>query len=194
MSTERIIVHSSIATDFKAILIETIKRTFGSDADTPVLITAAAARRNHALVADAVHKGAKPLSIFGEDNAENRDWLETKMRPVVLTNIDKSMDIYKHESFGPSVSLFTFETEANALDLANDTDYGLAASVFTDNFRDGFRFAESLQSGTVHINTMTVHDEFVLPHGGVKKSGFGRFNGYQGLEEFLYPKTVTWME
>ncbi|KAH7110393.1 hypothetical protein B0J13DRAFT_462488, partial [Dactylonectria estremocensis] len=62
------------------------------------------------------------------------------------------------------------------------------------DLRAGFRIAEKLESGAMHINSMTVHDEYPLPHGGVKKSGFGRFNGYQGLDEFLYYKTVTWME
>jgi len=191
MSTERIIVHSSIAEDFKVALSAAIERTFESDDDIPALVTAAAASRNRGLVTDAISKGARTIPLFGGRSVEA---VETHMRPVVLTGIDKSMDLYASESFGPSVSFFTFETEGEALALANDTEYGLAASVFTEDLRAGFRISEALQSGAVHINSMTVHDEFALPHGGVKKSGFGRFNGYQGLEEFLYWKTVTWME
>jgi acyl-CoA reductase-like NAD-dependent aldehyde dehydrogenase len=84
--------------------------------------------------------------------------------------------------------------EDEMIELANDTEYGLAASVYAEDLRTAFRVADRLDSGAVHINSMTVHDEFSLPHGGVKKSGFGRFNGAQGLDEFLYYKTVTWME
>ncbi|GKT66220.1 NAD-dependent aldehyde dehydrogenase [Colletotrichum tofieldiae] len=104
------------------------------------------------------------------------------------------MDLYGGESFGPSVSIYTFETEDEMIELANDTDYGLSASIYSENLRVAFRVADRLDSGAVHINSMTVHDEFALPHGGVKKSGFGRFNGTKGLEEFLYCKSVTWME
>ncbi|KAF5966556.1 salicylate 1-monooxygenase [Fusarium bulbicola] len=116
------------------------------------------------------------------------------MRPVVLTNMSTSMDLYRQESFGPSVSWFTFETEDEAIKLANGTDYRLSASIYTEDLGTAFRVAEQLDSGAVHINSITVHDEFGLPHGGVKKSGSGRFNGYQGLDEFLYCKTVTWMD
>ncbi|KAL6244797.1 hypothetical protein RBB50_008325 [Rhinocladiella similis] len=190
MSTERILVHTSVANEFKKILQQTVKQLFGTPETTPVLVTAASAERNRRLVDSALSQGAQPL--YG--NTELAGTLKTKMSPVVLTNIDENMDLYGTESFGPSVSLFTFETEEEALELANDTEYGLSASIYTEDLRAGFRVAEGIESGAVHINSMTVHDEFALPHGGVKKSGFGRFNGYQGLEEFLYYKTVTWME
>ncbi|KAH8889237.1 putative aldehyde dehydrogenase [Thozetella sp. PMI_491] len=193
MSTERILVHSSIASGFQSVLAKTVDGIFGSPEMTPVIVTAQSAKRTRGMVTDAISKGAKTLDLFSTETKGHED-LETKMRPVVLTNVDKSMDLYGGESFGPSVSLYTFETEEEAIQLANDTAYGLAASIFTEDLGSGFRVAEALESGAVHINSMTVHDEFPLPHGGVKKSGFGRFNGYQGLDEFLYYKTVTWME
>ncbi|KAH8664740.1 putative aldehyde dehydrogenase [Xylariales sp. PMI_506] len=193
MSTERILVHSSIAHDFRIALRKSINTMYGSLEQTPILVTAASAKRNRALVADALSKGAKTLDIFTE-NSEDHEKMETHMRPVVLTNINESMEIYRSESFGPSVSFYTFNSEQEAVELANDTEYGLSAAVFTENLGTGLRIAEALDSGAVHINSMTVHDEFSLPHGGVKNSGFGRFNGYQGLEEFLYYKSVTWME
>lgn len=190
MSTERILVHSSVAESFKPILQATIEKVFGSAEATPVLVTAGSAKRNRGLVDSALSQGAQ--AVYGNTNPTGK--LETKMSPVVLTNVNKDMDIYATESFGPSVSLYTFDSEEEALKLANDTEYGLSASVYTEDLRAGFRMAEGIESGAVHINTMSVHDEFSLPHGGVKKSGFGRFNGYQGLEEFLYYKTVTWLE
>ncbi|EFY86960.1 aldehyde dehydrogenase, putative [Metarhizium acridum CQMa 102] len=191
MSTERILVHASVVRDFEPILKRTINDIFGSTLATPTLVTSASAARNRALVQDAISKGATSLDICSADLGE---MVETKMRPVVLTNVDKSMELYGGESFGPSVSLYSFDSEEEAIELANDTEYGLAASVFTENLGSGFRIAERLESGAVHINSMTVHDEYSLPHGGVKKSGWGRFNGYQGLNEFLYCKTVTWMD
>ncbi|KAG8411082.1 hypothetical protein J3458_016193 [Metarhizium acridum] len=191
MSTERILVHASVARDFEPILKRTINDIFGSTLATPTLVTSASAARNRALIQDAISKGATSLDIYSADLGE---MVETKMRPVVLTNVDKSMELYGGESFGPSVSLYCFDSEEEAIELANDTEYGLAASVFTENLGSGFRIAERLESGAVHINSMTVHDEYSLPHGGVKKSGWGRFNGYQGLNEFLYCKTLTWMD
>jgi acyl-CoA reductase-like NAD-dependent aldehyde dehydrogenase len=188
MSTERILVDSSIAEEFKAKLQNTIQKMFGSQETTPVLVTAAAAERNRGLIEKALAQGAE--TVYGNTNPVGD--LKTKMFPVVLTNIEKSMDLYQTESFGPSVSLFTFETEDQALQLANDTEYGLSASIYTKDIGKALSMAEKIESGAVHINSMTVHDEFALPHGGIKNSGFGRFNGYQGLEEFLYYKTVTW--
>lgn len=191
MSTERILVHCSVASKFQDILCGTVNQLFGTNDKTPVVVTGSSAKRNRGLVADAVSKGAKPMQIF--DGGDHQD-VETRMQPVVLTNVDHTMQLYGNESFGPSVSLYTFEDESEALTIANDTEYGLSASVFTEDLRAGLRIADGLESGAVHINSMTVHDEYPLPHGGVKKSGFGRFNGYAGLDEFLYHKTVTWME
>lgn len=113
------------------------------------------------------------------------------MRPIILSDVTRDMDIYYTESFGPSVSLLTYSTEAEAVEIANDTEYGLAAAVFTENLTTGLRIAKQIESGAVHINHMTVHDEPRLPHGGSKSSGFGRFGGNWGLDEFLTSKTIT---
>ncbi|EKJ71710.1 hypothetical protein FPSE_08156 [Fusarium pseudograminearum CS3096] len=190
MSTERILVHSSIADVFKTKLQNTIKAMFGSSETTPVLVTSGSAKRNRDLVNNALAQGAE--AVYSDPQPV--EGAATKMTPVVLTNIDKNMDIYKTESFGPSVSLFTFNDEDEALKLVNDTDYGLSASIYTKDLNKAFSLAEKIDSGAVHINSMSIHDEFALPHGGVKSSGFGRFNGYQGLDEFLYYKTVTWIQ
>lgn len=189
MSTERVLVHSSIVEPFKAEFKDVITEVFGSPDDCPVTITNTSAKKNRALIKDALGKGA---SLLHGDSAVVDSSVENKMFPVVLGNVQKGMDIYGDESFGPSTSLYTFETEEEALALANDTDYGLVGAIFTEDLRAGLRVAKGLNVGAAHINTMTVHDEFALPHGGYKKSGFGRFNGKQGLEEFLQYKSVTW--
>lgn len=192
MSTERILVHSSIADAFKAEFRAATQQIWADGvANGLPVVTATSASKNRALVADALSKGATLLD--GEDGSKQTAEVPHFMRPTVLTNVTDEMNIYKQESFGPSVSLYTYESEEEAIALANNTEYGLSAGIFSQDLGKAFRVAEALESGAVHINSMTVHDEFGLPHGGVKASGYGRFNGTQGIEEFLYCKTVSWI-
>lgn len=189
MSTERILVHRDILPSFREELKGAVEHVFGdAKAPAPVLVNAPPVEKNKKLLKDAVSKGAKVL--FGDADAS--DPTPTRMKPVVVEGITKDMDLYATESFGPTVSLYAFETEEEALKLANDTEYGLAGAVFTEDFRKGLRVARAVQSGAVHINSMSVHDEPNLPHGGFKKSGWGRFNSLEGLEEWVQTKTVTW--
>ncbi|KAJ5678856.1 Vanillin dehydrogenase [Penicillium macrosclerotiorum] len=190
MSTERIVVQRGIADQFRQKLAATAEKLFGKDAPALVLVNSVAAVKNKKLVADAVSRGASVL--FGDANAnESRD---TIMRPIIVDGVTKEMDIYATESFGPTVSLIVVDTEDEAIALANDTEYGLTAAVFTTNLFRGLRVAKQIDSGAVHINSLTVHDEPTLPHGGWKSSGFGRFGGVAGYDEFLQTKTVTWLE
>ena len=114
--------------------------------------------------------------------------------PVIIENVKENMDIYHTESFGPTVSLYIVKSDEEALQLANDTDYGLASAVFTEDLRRGIKLAKGIETGAVHINSMSVHDETALPHGGAKKSGFGRFNGVPGLQEWVRSKVITWKD
>ncbi|GJN83028.1 hypothetical protein PLIIFM63780_006574 [Purpureocillium lilacinum] len=187
MSTEKIIVHKSIKSKFaKALVAAVAKRYPGSD-DAPVLINSAAVKKNKALVANAQGKGGNLLT--GNPSAEEST--ATRLRPIVVDNVTTDMDIYNQESFGPTVSLLEVDTEEEALRLANDTEYGLSSSVYTENLRTGLRFARQIEAGAVHINAQTVHDEPCLPHGGVKGSGYGRFNGVRGLDEWVRTKNIT---
>jgi acyl-CoA reductase-like NAD-dependent aldehyde dehydrogenase len=189
MATERIIVHSSIVTPFIKVLKESIDKIFSPSAPAPSLISVASVEKVKKLVSDAVEKGATTLHGSINDIAAERP---SSFRPIVLTDIDTKMDLHYTESFGPVVCVYTFETEEEALAIANDTEYGLAGAVFTENLATGLRIAKGYETGAVHINSMTVHDEASLPHGGMKKSGFGRFNASQGLDEFLRTKVITW--
>ena len=189
MSTERICVHESIRSQFEAALKEACEELYPSQADAPTLIGSPGVKKNHALVSDALSKGARLIS--GDLSAP--DPTPTRMRPIIITDIARDMDIYYTESFGPTVSLFTFSTDEEALELANDTEYGLAAAVFSEDLSKALKIAKGIETGAVHINAMSVHDEPNLPHGGVKKSGWGQFNGNAGIEGFLVTKTVTWM-
>ncbi|OLN82880.1 Vanillin dehydrogenase [Colletotrichum chlorophyti] len=187
MSTERIIVHKKVSEQFQAKLSASIEKVFPGGSDAPVLINSVAVDKNKKLIKDALSKGA--TVVAGSVEAEEAS--KTRLRPIVIKNINTDMEIYKTESFGPSVSLFEVETEEEALDIANDTEYGLTSAVFTEDLRRGLRFAREIESGAVHINNMTVHDESGLPHGGVKSSGFGRF-GSTGLDEWVRTKTITY--
>jgi len=160
MSTERIIVHEKVAADFEAHFKKAAAGFAPDGADPPVLINSAGVAKNRRLLKDAVEKGA--IVLHGNPEAGEG----TKMMPVVVKGTKKGMDLFYTESFGPTVSVITVSTEEEALELANDTEYGLSASVFTKDLRTGLRMAKAIESGAVHINGMTVHDETALPHGG----------------------------
>ncbi|KAM0511668.1 hypothetical protein ACHAPE_009626 [Trichoderma viride] len=187
MATERIIVHKNVKARFQEKLKAAVNELYPSNGPGAILINEAAVKRNQALIQDAASKGA---TVFLGDASAN-EARKTEMRPVLLDNVTPDMDIYKTESFGPSIALYEVETEEQALQLANDTEYGLTSAVFTEDLKRGLRFARGIESGAVHINDMTVHDEAALPHGGTKSSGFGRFNAAAGLEEWVRTKTIT---
>ncbi|CAL3969031.1 unnamed protein product, partial [Diplocarpon coronariae] len=160
-----------------------------------VLASEAGVRRNRALVADAAARGGEV--IFGRGPGDGDDDDDDKasparMRPVVVQGVTREMDLYYQESFGPTVSLLEAADEDEAVALANDTEYGLSAAVFTADLARGLRVARRIESGAVHINAMSVHDEPALPHGGVKSSGWGRF-GSAGIEEWVKTKTITFV-
>lgn len=188
MSTEKIIVHKKVTQEFKKKFLEKIEAMFSSKNDAPVLINAAGVEKVKKLLRDAVSKGGEVVT--GDIEAEEST--KTRLRPIVVGGVTPEMDIYKTESFGPSVSLIEVETEEEALRIANDTEYGLTSAVFTEDLRTGLRFAKGIESGAVHINNMTIHDESALSHGGCKASGYGRFNASAGLEEWVRTKTITW--
>ncbi|KAG6027657.1 hypothetical protein E4U40_001440 [Claviceps sp. LM458 group G5] len=187
MSTEKILVHKAIKDTFRQKLAAAVAAMFASDGEAIVLINSAAAHKNMQLVADATERGATIL--YGDVAAHESS--TTRMRPIVVDNVTADMDIYKTESFGPTVSVLDIESEEEAIRIANDTEYGLTAAVFTQDLRRGLRLAEAIETGAVHINSMTVHDESALPHGGAKSSGYGRFNASVGLEEWTRTKNVT---
>lgn len=188
MSTEKILVHKAIKDDFRQELAAAVKKIFPAGGEAPILVSSAAAQRNKQLVADAVERGASIL--LGDAGAKESS--DTRLRPIVVDGVTTDMDIYQVESFGPTVSLVDIESEEEAIRLANDTDYGLSSAVFTENLRRGLRIAEALETGAVHINSMSPHDEPSMPHGGTKSSGFGRFNTSLGLEEWTWTKNITY--
>ncbi|KAH6699709.1 vanillin dehydrogenase [Leptodontidium sp. MPI-SDFR-AT-0119] len=193
MSTERIIVHSQVADAFRTAFRVAIDQTFGGKEGTAAalqLVSGIPVEKNRKLLDDAVSKGAE--IVYGDING--REASTSQKRPVVVEKVAPGMDLYYTESFGPTVSVYTVASDDEAIKLANDTEYGLSAAIFTEDLRRALRIARQLQSGAVHINSMTVHDDASLPHGGVKSSGFGRFNCVQGLDEWTQTKTITWKD
>lgn len=186
MSTERILVHKNIRVALEEKLKEWVEIIFSSKNDAPILIADRSVVKNKELVKDALAKGAN-LVCGDVDLTEST---KSRLRPIIVSNVKPPMDIYATESFGPTVSVIEFETEEEALKIANDTEYGLSSAIFSTDLRKALRLAKKIETGAVHINRMSVHDEAVLPHGGAKSSGFGRFN--TGMEEWVRTKNITY--
>ncbi|KAJ7842814.1 Aldehyde/histidinol dehydrogenase [Mycena olivaceomarginata] len=190
MSTERILVHAAVLDKFRPALQAAVAQFAPPSGPACVLAQSAGVTRNRALVEDALGKGASLL--HGDPAAEEAH--ATELRPMVVEGVTRDMKLYTEESFGPSVSVIAVKDEDEAVAIANESDYGLNSAIFTRDLARGLRVAKRLECGSIHINSMSVHDEANLPHGGVKSSGWGRFNGQWGLEEFVRIKTVTFKE
>ncbi|KAM0756034.1 aldehyde dehydrogenase [Meredithblackwellia eburnea MCA 4105] len=189
MATQTALVHESIKDEFLKLInahVPTLSASGDNSANAPLrgLFTNASASRVEAIVKDATSKGATVAAgkIGFKDNV---------VQPVLLENVNKDMRIYGEECFAPVFSLIPFKTEEEAIQIANDHEYGLAAAVFSRDIPTAIRVAEQIDSGAVHINGATVHDSANMPHGGMKKSGWGRFNGKEGIQEFTQLKVIT---
>ena len=111
------------------------------------------------------------------------------IKPSVITGITADMAIVKEEIFGPVAALMRFETEADAIRLANDTPFGLAAYLFSQNLSRAWRVAERIEAGMIGVNEGVFSNE-VAPFGGVKQSGLGREGAAEGLDEYLETKFI----
>lgn len=146
MSTERILVHSSILDKFSVAFQTAIENFYPAAGPGPILAIPTIVQKNKDLIHQAVSHGAKVT--FGDlSSITTKTNTETRMRPIVLENVNSKMDIYRTESFGPSVSLFAINSEEEAIAIANDTEYGLSAAVFTRDLATGLRVARRIESG-----------------------------------------------
>lgn len=113
------------------------------------------------------------------------------MQPTVIDGVTKEMRLYSEESFGPLLSVIRVKSDAEAVRIANDTEYGLSAAVFSQDIARAMKVSQQIESGICHINGPTVHDEPQMPFGGVKASGYGRFGGRAGIDEFTELRWMT---
>ena len=188
MSTERIILTPEIADAFAEKFAAKAKTmATGDPREGQAPLGAVVDHRTvtfvNALIDDAVAKGAMVVA-GGKANS-------VLMPATVVDGVTAAMDIYTDESFGPIVALIRARDEADAIRLANDTQYGLAASVFTRDTARGLRVARQINSGICHVNGPTVHDEAQMPFGGVGASGHGRFGGKAGIDAFTELRWIT---
>ncbi|KAI1125916.1 aldehyde dehydrogenase domain-containing protein [Nemania abortiva] len=194
MSTDKVILHKTIRDDFMQKLIPAIKAGFPSDDEARLMIRPSGKDKVMRLLEEAERKGAVITcpALEGESSTTAAAHDPTRLEPRLVSGVTPDMAIYQQENFGPTLSIFEVETEEEALRIVNDAECGLSSAVFTQDLLRGFRLAEGIEAGAVHINNMSIHDESALPHGGCKASGFGRFNTQYGLSEWLRTKTITW--
>jgi vanillin dehydrogenase len=147
------------------------------------MVNADAVERVGGLVEDARSRGAEVV-VGGEADGPC-------YKPTVLAGVTPEMRIYHEESFGPVVGIVPVDGPDEAVRVANDTEYGLAAAVFGDDVPTALDLARQIESGICHVNGSTLHDEPQMPFGGVKASGFGRFGGRAALEEFTELRWIT---
>ena len=171
---------SPVEIDFEA-AVKKLKPAPGLEAGASQgpLIDNAAVEKVESHIKDAVSKGAKVIA-GGQRHALGGRFFE----PTILVNATTQMAVAREETFGPVAPLFRFRTEAEAISLANDTEFGLAAYFYGRDLARVWRVAEALEYGIVGINTGIISTE-VAPFGGVKESGLGREGSKYGIEEFL---------
>jgi len=159
----------------------------GADAGVEIgpLINEAAVSKTEAHLSDALAKGATLLTGGTRPAGLGAGFFA----PTVISGATREMKVFSEETFGPLAPLFKFESEAEAIELANDTPFGLAAYFFTADLGRAWRVAEALEYGMVGVNEGLMSTE-VAPFGGVKESGLGREGSYYGIEEFVEPKYV----
>jgi benzaldehyde dehydrogenase (NAD) len=191
MSTERVIADRAVADSLAEKLAARASALPVGDpreAGTAIgpLINEQALERVGGLVRDAVSQGAEAIT-GGEAQG-------TCYPPTVLRGVTPQMRIYSEESFGPLVTVVPVDGPDEAVAVANDTEYGLSAAVFSQDVPAALELAQRIESGICHVNDTTVQDEPQMPFGGVKASGWGRFGGRAALEEFTELRWVTIQE
>ncbi|CAK7234543.1 hypothetical protein SCUCBS95973_008971 [Sporothrix curviconia] len=159
MSTERILIRKHVFEAFKLELGMAMSTMFGDSAPAQPLALAAGTGKVVHLAQDALSHGA--AIVHGEAPSSSSSGV---LRPFALEGVTKGMHIYHTESFGPCVSLVSVDSDDEAVRIANDTEYGLSGAIFTKDLAKGLSMARQIETGAVHINGMSVHDEAGLPH------------------------------
>ena len=188
ISTERIILDNTIADRFMEMFmakVATLKAGDPRRGDFPLgsMISREALVRVGGLVDDAVAKGA---SLVTGGNGD-----DTIMQPTVLDGVTSAMRIYHEESFGPVAVIIRVDGVDEAVSVANDSEFGLAAAVFGRDHERALTVAGRIETGICHVNAPTIYDEPQMPFGGMKASGYGRFGGEAGVHEFTELRWIS---
>jgi succinate-semialdehyde dehydrogenase/glutarate-semialdehyde dehydrogenase len=188
-SVERCYVHESIIAEFIDLVVKETKALKqgpnSEDIDVGSMTNERQLRIVEEHITDATTRGAKILT--GGRRLQS-GWFH---EPTVVTNVDHSMKLMQDETFGPVLPIMTFKSDEEAVRLANDSIYGLTASVWTNNIARGERLAEQIQAGTVMVNEVVyTHGIAQAPWGGVKQSGYGHTHGRLGLLELVTPQHI----
>ena len=189
IAAKRFIVHEDVADRFEALFAEAMSALVVGDpmddrTDVGPLATEAGRREVEELVADAVGKGARVL--VGGQRPDGPGWFYP---PTLLAGITTDMRMYAEEVFGPVAALFRVPSLAAAIELANDTEFGLGSNIWTADPVEQEQFIDESEAGMVFVNGMTgSYPE--LPFGGIKTSGYGRELSAHGIQEFCNLKTV----
>ncbi len=189
-AANRFHVHESLADEFARRLAERmgklkVGRGTEPDVDVGPLIDEAQRSKVADLVGDAVTRGARVL--LGGNRVDGRGYF---FEPTVLTDVPDDARLLSEEIFGPVAPVATFSSEEEALAVANRTEYGLAAYVYTRDLARAFRVCEGIETGMIGLNQGVVSNP-AAPFGGVKQSGFGREGGFEGIGEYLETKYVA---
>ncbi len=191
-SVERLYVEESVAEKFTSLIVEktkNLRQNLGSQETTDVgaMVSENQLKIVEDHVADFEQSGAKILT----GGKRNKNFDGTFFEPTVISNADNSMRGMQEETFGPTLPIAVFKTEKEAVELANDTEFGLTASVWTKDLKKGKRIAEKILAGTVTVNeVLYTHGIGQTPWGGFKNSGYGRTHGLEGLMELVAPQHI----
>ena len=196
ISPNRIYVHRSIAEAFINTLNERVRKMRvgnGLDEGTAIgpLVDEGAVAKVERQVKDALEKGAT-LEVGGRRSSIGSLGAGLFYEPTVLSGVTKEMLIYREETFGPVAPIIIFDDEDEVIEMANNTEYGLAAYVYTKDFKRAFGAFEKLHFGIIGINDINPTSA-AAPFGGMKESGLGREGGKEGIEEYLETKLGGFM-
>ena len=191
ISSKRFIVDASVADKFVALFVEGVKKLKTgnpTDRDNTIGPMARANLRDalHAQVERSVKEGAK--LVIGGHAVDSDGYYYL---PTVLDNVTPQMTAAIEETFGPVAAVIRVQSEEEAIAVANNTEFGLGAAVWTSDVENGYRLARNIEAGAVFVNGLVASDAR-LPFGGIKQSGYGRELGELGIREFTNVKTL-WM-
>lgn len=187
MSANRVLVHRSVYDEFaEKYVAKAASLPVGNPRDPETIIGPLINQRQADVLASQVEQGigegARPLLRGAVDG--------TLFHPTVLADVTPEMSVAQEELFGPVACLMVFDTEDEAVAIANNTRFGLSGAIHTRNLDHGVELAKRINTGMIHINDTTIHDEPIVPFGGEKNSGLGRVNGDASLGEFT---TLKWI-